>query len=93
MKITIDLDPAELKQLLDQLNGALPVDVGSVGGRIAGPSAMCEDAAWRTQMRGIHQANLRRLQAELAAYPVGEKPLHLMNQVAAEERAIRKYGG
>ncbi|MEM7536222.1 MAG: hypothetical protein AAF639_28825 [Chloroflexota bacterium] len=53
---------------------------------------MCEDAAWRQQMLAIHQANLRRLQFELATYPVGEKPLHLMNQVTAEERAVRKYG-
>ncbi|MEM7536678.1 MAG: hypothetical protein AAF639_31135 [Chloroflexota bacterium] len=56
-------------------------------------SYLDENEQWRQQMLVIHQTNLQQLQAELATYPVGEKPLHLMNQVAAEEEAVRQYGG
>ncbi len=35
-----------------------------------------------------HKANLRRLELEAAIYAVGERPIHLLNQIAAEEKVI-----
>ncbi|MEM7536292.1 MAG: hypothetical protein AAF639_29175 [Chloroflexota bacterium] len=91
MKIIIDLDPAELKQLLEQFNGSLSAGGGPVNCDIVTASATREKDEWGTRMRAIHQENLRQLMMQLATYPQGEKPLHLLNQVASEERAMRKY--
>ena len=92
MKITIDLNPNELKQLLEQFNGVPPVG-GAVDSGPASPSATREGDAWETEMRDIHEGNLRELMRQLATYPQGRKPLHLINQVAAEEDAMRQYCG
>ena len=93
MKITIDLNPNELKQLLEQFNDVPPVGGGSLGVSAASPSATREGDDWATEMRNIHEGNLRELMRQLATYPQGRKPLQLLNQVAAEEEAVRQYGG
>jgi hypothetical protein len=37
-----------------------------------------------------HRHNLFKLRKQEAVYAVGEKPLHLLNQIEAEERAIQE---
>ena len=52
-----------------------------------------EEIQWRQRMVEFHKGNWRKLQEQLAVYSAGKKPLHLLNQVADEEAAIRRYGG
>ncbi|MEM7536972.1 MAG: hypothetical protein AAF639_32645 [Chloroflexota bacterium] len=47
--------------------------------------------SWEQEMLNQHLANWQRLQTESATYVAGEKPLHLLNQIAAEEEAIRRF--
>ena len=52
-----------------------------------------EEHAWRRKMLAQHKANYCHLHEQLALYVFGEQPLHLLNQIAIEEEAIRRYGG
>jgi hypothetical protein len=41
------------------------------------------------QELAVHRNNLRTLRLQTAVYGAGETPLHLLNQIQAEERAIQ----
>lgn len=48
-----------------------------------------EDRSAMEQELAMHRSNLRTLRLQAAVYGAGETPLHLLNQIKAEERAIQ----
>lgn len=54
------------------------------------PSPAGEDEEYLHELLAKHQQNLRALQMQKVTYAAGEVPLHLRNQIAAEEEAINE---
>ena len=49
-----------------------------------------EDTNFLRERLARHQENRRQLLKQKSIYAVGEEPLHLLNQIAAEEKAINE---
>jgi hypothetical protein len=49
-----------------------------------------EDTNFLREQLARHQENRRQLLKQKSIYAAGEKPLHLLNQIAAEENAIKE---
>lgn len=49
-----------------------------------------EDEQFLQQQLAAHQRNRRRLLEQQSIYAAGETPLHLLNQIEAEEKAIQE---
>ena len=54
------------------------------------PSFANEDVKHLRELLAKRQQNLRTLQSQKSIYAAGEGPLHLLNQIAAEEKAIKE---
>lgn len=54
------------------------------------PSLANEDEMYLHELLSKRQQNLRTLQLQKSIYAAGEEPLHLLNQISAEEKAINK---
>lgn len=54
------------------------------------PSLANEDEMYLHELLSKRQQNLRTLQLQKTTYAAGEEPLHLLNQIAAEEKAINE---
>lgn len=49
-----------------------------------------EDEEFLREQLARHQENRRQLLKQKSIYAAGEEPLHLLNQIAAEEKAIKE---
>jgi len=49
-----------------------------------------EDEKFLHEQLAHHQENRRQLLKQKSIYAAGEEPLHLLNQIAAEEKAIKE---
>lgn len=54
------------------------------------PSLANEDEKHLRELLAHRQQNLSTLQLQKSIYAAGEEPLHLLNQIAAEEKAINE---
>lgn len=54
------------------------------------PSLANEDEMYLHELLSKRQQNLRTLQLQKTTYATGEEPPHLLNQIAAEEKAIKE---
>jgi len=62
-------------------------------GREKGTLGPAEERAALQRELDQHKRNLYRLREQAAIYAAGETPLHLLNQIEAEEREIRRIKG
>lgn len=53
-------------------------------------SVTAKDEQSLPELLNIHQENLRKLIKQKSIYAAGEEPLHLLNQIEAEENAIKE---
>ncbi len=54
------------------------------------PSHANEDEKHLRELLAKRRQNLRTFQLQKSIYAAGEEPLHLLNQIAAEEKAIKE---
>jgi hypothetical protein len=59
-------------------------------GESSTPSLANEDEEHLRELLAKRQQNLRTLQLQKSIYAAGEEPLHLLNQIAAEEKALKE---
>ena len=93
LQIVFEVDIEDLSKLFSQLIlSALKTTSGDGSNYQCGSSAPDEDEqVWQQRMLEQHLENWRKIHEMLAIYPEGEKPLSLLNQLEAEEKAINLY--